>query len=57
MTGRILDGNKIRDEIKAELADQIRDLKSVGVTPGLAAVLVGENPASQLYVRSKVKNC
>ncbi len=57
MTGRILDGNKIRDEIKAELADQIRDLKSAGVTPGLAAVLVGENPASQLYVRSKVKNC
>ncbi len=57
MAGRILDGNKIRDEIKAELADQIRDLKSAGITPGLAAVLVGENPASQLYVRSKVKNC
>ena len=57
MTARLLDGNKIRDEIKAELADQIRDLKSAGITPGLAAVLVGENPASQLYVRSKVKTC
>jgi methylenetetrahydrofolate dehydrogenase (NADP+)/methenyltetrahydrofolate cyclohydrolase len=57
VTARILDGNKIRDEIKAELAEQIRDLKSVGVTPGLAAVLVGENPASQLYVRSKIKTC
>ena len=57
MTARILDGSKIRDEIKAELADQIRDLKQSGITPGLAAVLVGENPASQLYVRSKVKTC
>ncbi len=57
MAARILDGNKIRDQIKAELMDQIRDLKSAGITPGLAAVLVGENPASQLYVRSKVKNC
>jgi methylenetetrahydrofolate dehydrogenase (NADP+)/methenyltetrahydrofolate cyclohydrolase len=57
VTARILDGNKIRDEIKAELADQIRDLKQFGITPGLAAVLVGENPASQLYVRSKVKTC
>jgi methylenetetrahydrofolate dehydrogenase (NADP+)/methenyltetrahydrofolate cyclohydrolase len=53
----ILDGNKIRDQIKAELAEQIRDLKSVGITPGLAAVLVGENPASQIYVRTKVKTC
>jgi methylenetetrahydrofolate dehydrogenase (NADP+)/methenyltetrahydrofolate cyclohydrolase len=57
VTARILDGNKIRDEIKAELADQIRDLKSARITPGLAAVLVGENPASQIYVRSKVKTC
>jgi methylenetetrahydrofolate dehydrogenase (NADP+)/methenyltetrahydrofolate cyclohydrolase len=45
VTARILDGNKIRDEIKAELADQINDLKKYGVIPGLAAVLVGENPA------------
>ena len=51
----VLDGSKIRDQIKAELAGQIRDLKAAGVTPGLAAVLVGENPASQIYVRSKVK--
>ena len=57
MTARILDGNKIRDEIKAELAEQINDLKRSGITPGLAAVLVGENPASQIYVRSKVKTC
>jgi methylenetetrahydrofolate dehydrogenase (NADP+)/methenyltetrahydrofolate cyclohydrolase len=53
----ILDGNKIRDQIKAELAEQIHELKRAGITPGLAAVLVGENPASQIYVRSKVKTC
>lgn len=55
MSARILDGNRIRDEIKAELAQEISDLKAAGVTPGLAAVLVGDNPASQIYVRSKVK--
>ena len=57
MTATILDGNKIRDEIQSELLQQIAGLKRVGVTPGLAAVLVGENPASQIYVRSKVKTC
>jgi methylenetetrahydrofolate dehydrogenase (NADP+)/methenyltetrahydrofolate cyclohydrolase len=57
LTATILDGNKIRDEIQSELLLQIADLKRVGVTPGLAAVLVGENPASQIYVRSKVKTC
>ena len=57
LTATILDGNKIRDEIQSELLQQIADLKRVGVTPGLAAVLVGENPASQIYVRSKVKTC
>ncbi len=57
MAARILDGNKIRDEILAELAGQVRELKSVGVTPGLVAVLVGANPASQIYVRNKVKAC
>jgi methylenetetrahydrofolate dehydrogenase (NADP+)/methenyltetrahydrofolate cyclohydrolase len=57
VTARILDGNEIRDEIKSELLEQIAGLKRSGVTPGLAAVLVGENPASQRYVRSKVKTC
>ncbi|HZO99980.1 MAG TPA: bifunctional 5,10-methylenetetrahydrofolate dehydrogenase/5,10-methenyltetrahydrofolate cyclohydrolase [Terriglobia bacterium] len=57
MSARILDGNKIRDDIKAELGEQIRSLQARNITPGLAAVLVGENPASQIYVRSKVKTC
>src|SRR5712671_4110399 len=57
MTARILDGLKIRDQIFAELSDEVRLLTSAGVRPGLAAVLVGENPASQLYVKSKIAAC
>jgi len=54
MTARILDGIKIRDEIFAELKTEIARLSAEGLRPGLAAVLVGENPASQLYVKSKI---
>lgn len=57
MPAQILDGAKIRDEIFAELKDEIWRLTSQGVRPGLAAVLVGENPASQLYVKSKIAAC
>ncbi|HUU15059.1 MAG TPA: bifunctional methylenetetrahydrofolate dehydrogenase/methenyltetrahydrofolate cyclohydrolase FolD [Terriglobia bacterium] len=57
MSARILDGNKIRDEIKADLLKEIEEMKAAGITPGLAAVLVGDNPASQIYVRNKVKTC
>jgi methylenetetrahydrofolate dehydrogenase (NADP+)/methenyltetrahydrofolate cyclohydrolase len=57
VSGRVLDGNKIRDEIKAELAREIEALRRAGITPGLAAVLTGDDPASQIYVRSKVKTC
>jgi methylenetetrahydrofolate dehydrogenase (NADP+)/methenyltetrahydrofolate cyclohydrolase len=57
MTARILDGTKIRDEIFAELREEVSQLAAQGVRPGLAAVLVGESPASQLYVKSKVAAC
>jgi methylenetetrahydrofolate dehydrogenase (NADP+) / methenyltetrahydrofolate cyclohydrolase len=57
MTARILDGTKIRDEIFAELKEEITALAEEGLRPGLAAVLVGENPASQLYVKSKIAAC
>jgi len=57
MTARILDGLKIRDEIFGELKGEIAKLTAQGVRPGLAAVLVGENPASQLYVKSKIAAC
>jgi len=54
---RILSGNTIRDQIYAELKREIADLSAAGIRPGLAAVLVGENPASQIYVRSKIAAC
>src|SRR5260370_12150144 len=57
MTARILDGTKIRDEIFAELKDEVAILSSAGIRPGLAAVLAGENPASQMYVKSKIAAC
>jgi len=57
MTARILDGTKIRDQIFTELKDEVRLLTAARVRPGLAAVLVGENPASQLYVKSKIAAC
>jgi len=57
MTARILDGTRIRDQIFAELKDEVRLLTAARVRPGLAAVLVGENPASQLYVKSKIAAC
>src|ERR1700740_2903286 len=57
MTARVLDGIKIRDEIFAELKTEVAQLAAQGVRPGLAAVLVGDNPASQMYVKSKVAAC
>jgi methylenetetrahydrofolate dehydrogenase (NADP+)/methenyltetrahydrofolate cyclohydrolase len=57
MTARLLDGLKIRDEIFAELQSEICALGAADIRPGLAAVLVGENPASQLYVKNKIATC
>src|ERR1700732_3288172 len=57
MTARILDGTKIRDQVFAELKTEIARLAAEAIRPGLAAVLVGENPASQLYVKSKIAAC
>jgi methylenetetrahydrofolate dehydrogenase (NADP+)/methenyltetrahydrofolate cyclohydrolase len=57
LTARILNGNEIRDQVYAELRGEIVALGEEGVRPGLAAVLVGENAASQLYVKSKIAAC
>ena len=57
MAARILNGNAIRDQIYAELSQEIEVLRNAGIQPGLAAVLVGDNPASKLYVKSKVGAC
>ena len=55
--GRILDGTAIAAAIKEEVAVEVRTLAAQGIRPGLAAVLVGNVPASQIYVRSKVQTC
>ena len=57
MDTRILDGKQIATQIKAEVAEEVEELTAKGISPGLAAVLVGENPASQLYVNSKTRTC
>lgn len=55
MAATILDGNKIAGEIRAEVAAEVMVMTAAGMRPGLAVVLVGNNPASQIYVRGKVK--
>jgi methylenetetrahydrofolate dehydrogenase (NADP+)/methenyltetrahydrofolate cyclohydrolase len=57
MTARVLDGLKIRDQVFAELKGEIARLTAQGIKPGLAAVLVGDDPASHLYVKSKIAAC
>jgi methylenetetrahydrofolate dehydrogenase (NADP+)/methenyltetrahydrofolate cyclohydrolase len=57
LTARILNGNAIRDQIYDELRGEIAALSAAGIRPGLAAVLVGDNPASKIYVKSKIAAC
>src|ERR1700722_269575 len=56
MPATILDGNKIAGEIRAEVASAVKAMTAAGMRPGLAVVLVGHNPASEVYVRGKVKS-
>jgi methylenetetrahydrofolate dehydrogenase (NADP+) / methenyltetrahydrofolate cyclohydrolase len=56
MSATILDGNKIAAEIRAEVASEVEKLMEIGMRPGLAVILVGHNPASEIYVRGKVKS-
>jgi methylenetetrahydrofolate dehydrogenase (NADP+)/methenyltetrahydrofolate cyclohydrolase len=57
MTASVLDGAAMAREVLAELAPRVAALAARGVQPGLATVLVGENPASRVYVRNKVRTC
>ena len=57
MSAQIIDGKIVATAIKEALRPRIETLKKSGVTPGLAAVLVGDNPASETYVSSKGKAC
>jgi len=56
MPATILDGNKIASEIRAEVAAEVKVMSAAGMRPGLAVVLVGHHPASEVYVRGKVKS-
>ncbi len=57
MTASLIDGNALSRQLRTEVAQRTSALKARGITPGLAVVLVGDNPASQVYVRNKVKAC
>lgn len=57
MIPTLIDGKKVAADVRARLVKEIEELKAAGHTPGLAVVLVGEDPASQVYVGSKVKAC
>lgn len=56
-TAHIIDGNALAAQLRADVAQRAAALRARGLTPGLAVVLVGDNPASQVYVRNKVKAC
>jgi len=56
-SAQIIDGIALSQQLRADVACRVQALKVRGITPGLAVVLVGENPASQVYVRNKVKAC
>jgi methylenetetrahydrofolate dehydrogenase (NADP+)/methenyltetrahydrofolate cyclohydrolase len=57
MPAQLIDGKIVSAHVLAGLAPRIEALKARGITPGLAAVLIGDNPASATYVNSKAKAC
>jgi len=57
MSSRILNGTSIAREIRGEVAAEVKKMAAAGVRPGLAVILAGHNPASEIYVRGKVKAC
>ena len=57
MSTQIIDGNALSKQLRAEVALRSEALRARGITPGLAVVLVGDSPASQVYVRNKIKAC
>jgi methylenetetrahydrofolate dehydrogenase (NADP+) / methenyltetrahydrofolate cyclohydrolase len=57
MTAKIIDGVALSTQLRADVARRTAVLKAQGITPGLAVVLVGDSPASQVYVRNKIKAC
>ena len=56
-SAKIIDGVALSTQLRADVARRTTALKAQGITPGLAVVLVGDSPASQVYVRNKIKAC
>jgi methylenetetrahydrofolate dehydrogenase (NADP+)/methenyltetrahydrofolate cyclohydrolase len=56
-TAKIIDGNALSAQLRTDVAHRVTALKAKGITPGLAVIMVGDNAASQVYVRNKVKSC
>jgi bifunctional protein folD len=54
---QIIDGKKISSELRAEIAEEVNALAEQGIVPGLAVIIVGEDPASKIYVRNKGRAC
>ena len=57
MTAQLIDGNALSAQLRADVARRAGALRTKGIIPGLAVILVGDSPASQVYVRNKVKGC
>jgi len=57
VSAKIIDGKKIAEEMQDEMVEEVKQLLAEGITPGLSVVLVGEDPASQVYVRNKARTC
>ena len=57
MTAKIIDGKAIAKTVREEWKEHVDDLKKIGITPGLAVIIVGDNPASRVYVNNKIKAC
>ena len=57
MTAQLIDGNALSRQLRTQVSERVAALKARGLIPGLAVILVGDNPASQVYVRNKVKAC
>ncbi len=57
MTAQLIDGKAVAEALRTRVAGEVADLKGRGITPGLAVVIVGDDPASQVYVKNKVATC
>lgn len=57
MSGKLINGKEIGNTIRQSIQQEVNDLKEKGITPGLAVILVGDNPASKTYVSNKQKSC